>query len=149
MTQTIDAEAQELIRGLAEQPCPSWVHSQTTYGSDCRDCQGTGLAFPWASEECPPCYVCPEHGRKATVDEDGCCVTCGADAPECSDGRVPKDVRLEEVLPMLCEPGKGLVIQQFFDGTWRIRLSDGETPLLAALRAVVGSFIHSREESRR
>ena len=27
----------------------------------------------------PECFVCPDCGPFVWVDEDGCCVTCGAD----------------------------------------------------------------------
>lgn len=167
MTQTIDptrANVDELRRWFADEPCPTCNGSRWNFGGDdfmerrheectaCLDTDGrpTGLAFPWASELCRPCYVCLEHGRKAIVDEDGCCVTCGADAPECDGGRVPKAVGLE----VLFEHGLMSVADHSDNGYFAVYgvktegtsmkiavfNGKGETPLLAALRAGVRSL---------
>jgi hypothetical protein len=73
------------------------------------------------------------------VDEDGCCTTCGADAPECDGGRVPKALTTDD----LFEHGLDFIERSYsLKQQWAARFgtswgyADGETPLLAALRAV-------------
>lgn len=133
-TQTdLTTASEDAIRlWLATLPCPWFIDGDQT----CNECENTGLALPWASEPCRPCFVCPEHGRGAGVDDDGCCFSCGADAPECDGGRVPKDVGL----PELWEHGL-TGMGKFADGTyWAFARGNSttfaETPTLAALRAI-------------
>ena len=152
MTQTIDfanAEAPELNRWLAEQPCPesSCIDGLLEQMCDCGDgpdlhmkkheaCNGLGLAFLWASEKC-------HHG--AIIDDVGVrwpkekCPMCNG------SGRVPKAVGLEELLeqyPVMLYP---LFAADGSQSSWQAMLrpnsaADGETPLLAALRSVCASL---------
>ena len=144
------AKEPELRAWLATLPCPAdcngtgkikglYVGGVT---GNCRRCEATGLALPWASELCRPCFVCPEHGRGTTVDEDGCCVSCGADAPGCDGGRVPKDVGLVTLFE------HGIVaVKRFAVNTFKAQhasdphmwTGDASTATLAALQAVAAS----------
>lgn len=152
MTQTIDfatAEAPELNRWLAEQPCPrdwgwgpvgNWGTAEVTHIESC-DCQGTGLAFPGASTVC---LNQAEHHRLLGDAE-----VCHPECYRCNgSGRVPKDVGLE----LLFEHGITSVTQDPKPETkeeiyiavfgWSLikpPIGKGETPLLAALRAVCAS----------
>ena len=136
MTQTIDptkAEAPDLIRWLAEQPCRCSQGCNQGYHTDdpnyrtgvtyCEYCQGTGRAFPWASEPCP-------GESLESCQGEGCLICNGS-------GRVPKAVGLEE----LFEHGIDFVERSYsLEQQWAARFGSswgyGETPLLAALRAV-------------
>jgi hypothetical protein len=180
MTQTIDnAEAPGLIRLLAEKPCSGLKLGQISHAfCDCKDASGkvTGLANPWASEECPDCLsvedgeaisegcVTKGDARDGTLEIYGC-TTCGGSGggletdsslegyPEgvaswnermkrvgakYGSGRVPKDVGLEDVMNVYPDD---FWLFTVMDGLWRLtfrgKLFWSETPLLAALRAVV------------
>lgn len=140
MTQTkIDpakAEKQELIRWLSAQPCKGFCklhhdnadHRNREAGGECswiKDCcQGTGLAFPWASMKCPWC------GGVHLELEKGC-VCKGS-------GRVPKDLGLE----VLLEAKPWVVLSALHDELVRSRrVGEPEADFtLAALRAVVTAF---------
>lgn len=93
MTQTLDiakAEAPELNRWLAEQPCPQCGGQKGYRGDDwdmprlCTVCKGTGLAFPWASEKCL-------HQNLEGVGWEQDCSCNGS-------GRVPRNITIEDVL---------------------------------------------------
>ena len=149
MTQTIDcahAEAPELNRWLAEQPCPesSCIDGLLEQMCDCGDgpdlhmkkheaCNGLGLAFQWASEKC-------HHG--AIIDDVGVrwpkekCPMCNG------SGRAPKAVGLEDVMrqaPSLGDFEDILVALQYEHDR---AINEGGKPdyTLAALRAVAKSL---------
>ena len=135
------AEAPELIRVLAEKPCSCLssnfssgccgaCYAEDRHSHACNRCED-GLANSWASEPCP---------KMQTVFHPD---TCG-----CVNDRVPKAVRLE----VLFEHGITSVKEDFEPRNsregylathgWSLLnppQGRGETPLLAALRAVVRS----------
>lgn len=137
ITQVIDpttASIEECRRWLAAQPC---LRCKDTSGYEpvprpgdidfgaCLGCKGTGLAFPWASEECRGYW--PGEGSVTQPCWSGC--------EECKgSGRVPKAVGLEELL----EFSPSLVAPAIYD-EWRFKSRPHY--LLAALRAVVRSLL--------
>jgi hypothetical protein len=135
MTPIIDSTTVEQIcTWLAEQPCPDPgcikgldKGSPSVFGS-CRSCDGTGLAFPWASEECPPWFG--EPGKPASWQEGGS--HKGHD--KCNgSGCVPKALGLEALLEM-----QYMVVIEALAGEFIASRPQDRPPdfLLAALRAV-------------
>ena len=142
MTQTLEiahAEAPELQRWLAEQPC-QFCRAKDE-GIPHQGCQGTGLAFPWASsgEGCP---FCGGASRPPPEGDNSPCEDCD------DTGRVPKAVGLDTILNELRKMGAVFDI-----GPGRFHLVGTETPkhrwqweteeelTLAALRAVCASVM--------
>jgi hypothetical protein len=147
MTQVTDPTIEQIRAWLAGQPCsdcggtgrvPAAPHLSPASGfALCRPgCKGTGRAHPWASKLCHLCFGTSAKGLPTctTVLEGGCN----------GSGRVPKALGLEELL----EVASGIVDcinLNLRQGKWECRLmaghmkdfwGQGETPLLAALRAV-------------
>lgn len=145
MTQTIDptkANIEKLTRWLAEQPCQcdSGVcrKGDPIYCSSCfPPCDG--LAFSWASEECSNRLGCPACVAKPKPLVHDALIYARGHVCNGS-GRVPKAVGLEELMELYPDDFWNFTKTKA-DGEWRVvfRLRDyyGETPLLAALRAVV------------
>ena len=158
MTQTIDfahAEAPELNRWLAEQPCSEcsgkkriisetlWPDVQSEPVESCTACldangEPTGLALLWASKECPPWF---NHlGKPASWQEGG---SHKGHAKCTGSGRVPKALTTDD----LWEHGLDFIERSYsLEQQWAARFGsswgygDGDTPLLAAFRAVAGSL---------
>jgi len=135
MTQTdTTAAIAEARRRLAEMPCPEQPpHGSGPEGylkfrhwSKCF-CQGTGRAFPWASVVCGFVSYTTD-GAQHTV----ACICNGS-------GRVPKALTTDD----LWEHGIYSITKYapdrygaVHDSDIHILAAEGETPLLAALRAV-------------
>ena len=154
-TQAIDSatwSVEQCRRWLAGQLCLDCIDGLLEQMCDCGDgpdlhmkkheaCGGLGLAFPWASEECGNWVGLP--GKSASCQEGG-----GHEGHnKCNgSGRVPKAVGLEELFKY------GLIYIQKLPTEWEAVCNrftpgiekatsgvkaKGETPLLAALRAIV------------
>lgn len=107
MTQIDNAPTvEQLRRALADEPCPNcggnggWgtgealIYDGSIDVEICDVCQGTGRAFPWASEHCfcmsKTCWIV--RGRIGQHEDNCGCEDCNG------SGRVPKAVGLEELL---------------------------------------------------
>lgn len=153
ITQVIDptkANIEECRRWLAGQLCPNclgdkrvisntlWTDAHSEAVENCTVCidseiKPTGLAFPWASEECGALW-CNNGVSPNARDPDGICHDCNG------SGRVPKAVGLEELLRqgVIGAAGQyGTTGLYWADLPDRKHLTEADDPLLAALRAVV------------
>jgi len=129
--------------------------STTEHTEECRHCsrcRDSGLANPWASEECLICNGEGEHSvryyYRSRPEGREQCKSCNG------SGRVPKAVGLEDVMQSVpfsiwefgCAlDGRTCELTAFPPGSPKvISFGEGETPLLAALRAIANSLIPSQ-----